>query len=150
RVAFVADAINVNSESIVLRRCVNFLMRQLLCVRLQVAQWPLLLAANIGHNLALITTVVWLAAGLISQNWTQAAFAGGLFGFYLGGLVVALGAGEVLIRRIVGTRRTDLPAPVFSWKTIPALLLTQFLAFYLLVSTVFVRRIDWRGITYVI
>jgi Glycosyltransferase like family 2 len=150
RVAFVADVINVNSESIDLFRCVNFLMRQLLCVRLQVAQWPLLLAVNVGHNLALMTTVAWLVVGLISQNWTQAALAGSLFGLYLGGLVAALGVGEVLIRRIVGTRRTDLPASAFSRQTIPALLLTQLLTFYLLVATVFVRRIDWRGVSYAI
>src|SRR5205807_2344784 len=91
-----------------------------------------------------------LAAGLFTQDWTQAVFAGGLFGLYLGGLVSALGVGEVLIRRIVGARRTDIPAPAFSWKTIPALLVTQFLVFYCLVSTAFVRRIDWRGVTYAI
>jgi glycosyltransferase involved in cell wall biosynthesis len=150
RLAFVPDATHINCESIDLASCFNFLMRQLLCVRLQVFQWPWVLAINVSHNLALIVTIAWLGQGLYERDWDSAALAGSLFGLYLAGLLSALSVGELLIRRIVGARRKDIPPPAFSWKTVPALLLTQVLAFFCLVCTMFVRRIAWRGVTYAI
>jgi hypothetical protein len=150
RLAFVPAATHINGESVDLRSCYGFLMRQLLCVRLHHVHWWPILVLNIANTLALAITLGVLGVSLYVRTWDWVAYAGGVFGLYLAGLLSALTVGETLLRRIVRARRTDIPPVTFSWKTIPALLLTQVLAFHCLIATIFLRRIDWRGISYAI
>lgn len=150
RLAFVPEATQVNPEAIDLKSCYNFILRQLLCVRLHHVSWPALFLTNIANLLALFGAGAFLAWGVASESWGWVAASAGLFVAYLGGLLSALNVGEVLIRRIVSKRGETVPPVLVSWKIIPAALLTQGLSLYCLVKTLFLRRIDWRGITYAI
>jgi hypothetical protein len=150
RLAFVPAATHINGESVDLGGCYGFLMRQLLCVRLHHVHWWPILVSNVANTLALAGTFGIMGAGSYYEAWDWVACAGGLFGLYLAGMMSALSVGEWVIRRIVRARRSDVPPVTFSWKTIPALLLTQALVFHCMFATIFLRRIDWRGITYAI
>jgi glycosyltransferase involved in cell wall biosynthesis len=150
RLAFVPAATHINGESVDLRSCYGFLMRQLLCVRLHHVHWWPILILHVANTLAMAATVGIVATGIYLQAWDWVAWAGGLFGVYLIGIVSALSVGEAVIRRIARARHSNVPPITFSWKTIPALLLTQVLALHCMVLTIFLRRIDWRGITYAI
>ncbi len=148
RVAFAPRATQINAESIDLRSCYNFLLRQLLCVRLHLVDWPYLFAANLANTLALIALAALLVWNVYAQKWEGVFLSCGLLGLYFSGSIAALNLLETRIRKIAPVQALGSPRPAFSWKTILALLLTQVLASFIMIVAIFARRVVWRGITY--
>ena len=64
------------------------------------------------------------------------------------GIVSALVAAEHILRSNVRRRGNELPPLALGWKLIPAVIMTQSLSMHYLVQTLFLRRIDWRGVSY--
>jgi cellulose synthase/poly-beta-1,6-N-acetylglucosamine synthase-like glycosyltransferase len=150
RLAFVPEATQINRESIDLAGCFNFILRQLLCVRLHHVHWRKILLVNIGIFLVQIVCALLLGAGWIMHRWDWAIGSAALLGLYGVGMFSALAVGEVLIRRIIAKRGETLPYARVSWRMWPAGILTQLLSIYCLIASVFLRTIHWRGVAYAI
>lgn len=148
RLGFAPGATMINRESIDLKNCCRFIRRQLLCPRLDLGWWPLILVANAGLLLALGTAVALVVAGLWTGTPQWVAWSGGLLAFHLGGLLIALTVEEALIGRIVRERGQEPPPLTLSWKLVFALPLTCLVQLGCLVSALRVRRVNWRGVTY--
>jgi hypothetical protein len=138
----------INRESIDLKNCCRFIRRQLLCPRLDLAWWPVILAANAGLLLALAATAALFLAGWWTGTPQWVAWPGGLLAFYLGGSLAALAVEDVLIRRIVRERGQEPPPLALSWRLLFAFPLTHLVQLVCLASALRVRRVNWRGVTY--
>ena len=87
-----------------------------------------------------------LGAAVALGGWVEAAALVAGLGVYALGIGGAL---ATLERRVHGPgRRRGEPGPVFFWKTLAAVPLTQAVYLASLLSATLLRRIDWRGITY--
>ena len=75
KLAFVPEATNINRESIDFDRCQNFVMRQLLCVRLHHVHWNAIFLTNAGNSLALALTFLMIIHEISAGN----SLAAGLF-----------------------------------------------------------------------
>jgi hypothetical protein len=140
----------INREAVDLPGCVRFLRRQLLCARLDLARWPLLLAANVGMCLALAVAAALTGLGLYLGHWSWALWFGGLLAVHLAGMTAALVVGEARIRRIVRARgQADPPTAPF-WKEFLASLLALAVHLYVLAAAVCARRVQWRGVDYAV
>ncbi len=148
RLGYAPAATMINQEAIDLESCYRFIRRQLLCPRLDLSWWPLILGANIGLLLALVETAALFVAGYWTGATLETAWAGGLLALYFGGLLTALVVEDGLIVRLVRVRGQKAPALRLSWKIVPAFLLTHFLHLVCLISALQVRRVSWRGVTY--
>ncbi len=148
KLAFVPEATNINRESIDFDRCQNFVMRQLLCVRLHHVHWNAIFLTNVGNSLALALTFLMIIHEISAGNWLAARAYFALLAAYMVALSVALARVEILIRRVLGERGKHVPIPSFSTKMLLAGPLTQAIATVMLIGTFLIRRIDWRGITY--
>ncbi len=147
---YVPEVTMVNAESIDLTGCCTFIRRQLFSARMNHALWAGVLLANLGTGLALLGAAAVLLGGMMNgfTDWVLGAGAGlGLYGL---GLTSALVVAEQRIRALARRQGRDVPVLAFSWKWLPAVLLTQFLHFGCLFSALCLRRIDWRGITYAV
>jgi glycosyltransferase involved in cell wall biosynthesis len=146
RLHFVLAATMVNCESIDLKRCFQFIRRQMVSVRLYHRRWPLLLACGVGSPLALIFAVGAIAAALASVDYLTAGAVAGVFVLCLTGLFSGTMwiDGALRVReRIHGETLPRLPM-----KTILAVPLMQFVYLAALLSATFARRVEWRGATY--
>jgi hypothetical protein len=148
RVEFVPQATHFNRESIDLGRCGSFLLRQLLCVRLHHPQWRLMFTAIIAQIVAQPLSVALLIAVLTLGEWQVACALLGLMGLFLGAMLASLCFGESMVREAIRERGDPAPALPLSWKIVPAVLLAQAMSVYFMVVTIFLRKVEWRGIPY--
>jgi hypothetical protein len=148
RLRFLPALTMVNCESIDLRCCCRFIRRQLLCPRLDLGHWPVILAANVGLSLALGTAAGLAVAGLWTGHRPWAAWFGGALALYFGGLMAALFLAERLIRSLVRRRGQELPPPVFHWRACVAAVLAHAIHIGCLAAAVCARRVAWRGVEY--
>jgi hypothetical protein len=138
----------VNCESIDLRRSCRFIRRQLLCPRLDMGHWPLILGANVGVSLSLAVAVGLAILGPCLGRPAWAGWFGGVLALYFGGLLSALFLGERLIRGLVRRRGQEIPPPVFHWKSCVAAVLAHVINVGCLAAAVCARRVAWRGVEY--
>jgi hypothetical protein len=148
RLAFVAAATQVNAEDIDLNRCRNFILRQLLCVRLDHILWWPVFVCNQLTSLALMACAALAALGLGLGRGAWALLPGGVVAVYLVGMFGALLTMESLIRRNARLRGVPVPPWRPTWRIVPAALGTLFLAGQLMVAILRPRKVVWRGITY--
>jgi cellulose synthase/poly-beta-1,6-N-acetylglucosamine synthase-like glycosyltransferase len=146
RIEYVTKATHFNRETIDLPGAYEFIRRQLMCVRLHHVLWPVMLFANLANFIALVAAIGLAAVGLVSGDTTMATISVGLFGFYCIGMLSALTVGE----RLLWQRSDPPPPPISTWKLVPATIVTQVLSIYAMIETMFMRSIDWRGVTYAI
>jgi len=150
RLVFVPEVTQVNRETIALGSCYQFILRQLLCVRLHHVHWASIFLTNAGTFVALAVATGMLGFGLLTQAWDWVAASAGLIGGFTLGLFGALTLGEWSLKRIFENRGETFPALSFTWRIFPAGLLTQVLSIQCMIRVLFLRRIRWRGVEYAI
>jgi len=146
RLHFVLAATMVNCESIDLKRCFQFIRRQMVSVRLYHRRWPLLLISGLGSPLALIFAIGASAAALASVDYTAAAAAAGVLVLCLIGLFTGSMWIDGALRAMA--RRHGQTLPKLPVKTVLAVPLMQFVYLAALLSATFARRVEWRGAVY--
>jgi len=145
-VGFVPAATMVNPERIGLKSCFTFIRRQLLTVRLHHPRWPLVRAVGVGSGVTLLTLVAVLTAAVLVGDWFSAGLMAAVVGTFALGLAGAMSWIDNCLRSMARTRGDHLPGS--SWKLALAGPLAQVLYLAALVSVSFIRKVDWRGITY--
>jgi hypothetical protein len=151
RLRFLPALTMVNCESIDLRQCCRFIRRQLLCPRLDLAHWPVILACNVGMSLALLASAGMAAAGLLARHAPWVVWFGGALAIYFAGMMSALFVGERQVRRIVRRRGQEVPPAAFlSWKSCLAAVVAHAIHMGCLVAALCVRRVGWRGVEYTV
>jgi Glycosyl transferase family 21 len=146
RLGFVPAATMVNAERIGLKNCFTFIRRQLLTVRLHHPRWPLVRAVGAGSGITLLVVLgVLAAAAAVGDGFSAALMAAVLATFALG-LAGAMNWIDTGLRSMAAKRGERLPGS--SWKLALAGPLAQVIYLAALVSVNFLRKVDWRGITY--
>ncbi|HVJ85411.1 MAG TPA: glycosyltransferase family 2 protein [Caulifigura sp.] len=136
----------VNSETTSIAGYWNFLVRQMLCVRIHHPRWtPIFI-----HSLVLAFSTALLAAAAVSGGWT--AFAIGLTCEVLYGLVLIclLSLYDLKLRRTYSERQS-LQVPVSRRRvlmTVPALLFTSVVYPAATITAAWTRKHVWRGVEY--
>jgi hypothetical protein len=152
RLAFVPAATQINSEAITLDGAHAFILRQVLSARLHHVFWPLILGANVATVLSfLICCLLALVGafgsvlailGVATQTWKLTAFAIPPV-LYCAGFLIALAAGDRLVRRAV-----TAPPPPSGLNVFAAAAIAVASSTYAMAKAPFERSIEWRGITY--
>ncbi len=150
RLVFAPAATNINHETITFPASVRFIQRQLLCVRLDHVDWPVLLGCNMA-NVVSIVSLLGIAgfAGYV-ERWDWLASSLGFVGFFSAAMYGALTTAEVIVRRNWRLRGLTPPAIVWTWRMVPGFFFTQVICMYLLIKAHVLRRVAWRGINYTI
>jgi hypothetical protein len=138
----------VNTETIELGGYWNFLVRQMLCVRMNHPQWRPVL----WHAIALSIGMAGLIPVLLLSDGPRIAVALAGLGVYGFTLLLLTSAYDARLRREFPERQA-LQAPV-SWKRVamalPALLFTAFVYPAATINAACLRRIRWRGVEYLL
>lgn len=152
KVAFVPSLMMVNREACDIGGFFRWVRRQLLTARLYHPGWLMVAVHGITTSVAPPLTVAFAIYALAVGNWGAAAWAGGALAIYELGLLLLLPALELPMRRIVSGRGE--PAHWLPFWRLPqyvlALPLTQMVYAIVLLSSLTVRKVDWRGVSYVI
>ncbi len=147
RVCFVPAATMVNPERIALKSCYSFIRRQLLTVRLHHPCWPLVRVTGVGAGLTLLLLLAVSVTSLGVGDFLSAGLTAGALAAFVAGMASALLWIDTSLRRMARKRGVRLPASLW-WKLALAGPLTQGIYVAALVSVSFLRKVDWRGITY--
>lgn len=150
KLVFVPAATNTNLESIRFDAALRFVQRQLLCVRLDHCDWPRLLAANMFNTFSVAGLALACGSGIYLERWDWAGVAAGLIGLFAGGMFAGLNMAEYTIRRNYRLRGLPAPPMVWTWRMLPAFLLTQAIAMYYFRRAQNLKQVAWRGIKYAI
>jgi hypothetical protein len=148
KLRFLPTLTMLNSESINLGACCGFIRRQLLCPRLNMRVWPIMLGVNIGNAVAVVMGAAMVAVGLSTGKLNRAAWFGGGLAFYWGAMMCSLLFADRLIRGMARRRGETIPPAPQYWKSMLAGVLAQVINLGCLAAAVFARRIRWRGIEY--
>lgn len=150
RIEFVPTLVMVNRENISLGTLFRWIRRQLLTVRLYHPFWPFGAAYGLGSAFAQLTGLFELVAALAEGHGRDAGWLASGLGVYWTETVVLLVCVEVGVRRVVALRGDPT-----TWLgmggvpyVVPAMLLTQAFSGAALLSTMFLKRVEWRGIEY--
>jgi hypothetical protein len=108
------------------------------------------LAFNCASTFSLLLAAVLAGTSIASGRYEWAAVFASVIAMFTLGQLGALLTGEWLIRCNVANRQKEVPAFTWTIKLIPAAFLAQGLGIQGLIATLFLRRIDWRGISYAI
>ncbi len=150
RVAFVPALMMVNRESCDIGGYFRWVRRQLLTARLYHPGWPAVVGHGIITSLVVIVSVGALATAGLAQRWEFFCSVGIGFLCYQAAIALLLVPMEIAVRRIVAVR--DEPTHWFTtaiaFKYLPTVALTQILYAAALASALWIRTVDWRGITY--
>jgi GT2 family glycosyltransferase len=152
RLVFVPAATQINSEAISLDGAHAFMLRQILSARLHHVFWPLILAANVATIVSFLIScllaligvfgTVLAIFGVATQISKLIAFAI-IPALYCAGFLIALAAGDRLVRRAV-----TAPPPPSGLKVCAAAAIAIASCTYAMAIAPFVRSVEWRGITY--
>jgi hypothetical protein len=150
RVAFVPSLMMVNREGCGLGDFYRWVRRQLLTARLYHPAWGLVVAHGLSVSAAQSAGVILLGAAAIAGNgyaagWLLAGMA--LYWAVMGRLLAAIETGvrhstQARGESLAGMRARDVP------RVLAAMLLTQIVYAAALLSSLFLRTVDWRGIRY--
>jgi GT2 family glycosyltransferase len=150
RVQFVPSLMMVNREACSMAGFFGWVRRQLLTARLYHPGWPAVVAHGLGTFLLLTFSAGLLLAALGTRHWGAVAWLAAGLACYLALLPCLLLLMEQSVRRIVRARGEPtawLSAAAVA-KIPPAILLTQGIYTAALVSALFLRNVQWRGIRY--
>lgn len=154
RVAFVPSLMMVNREDCSVGSFYRWVRRQLLTARLYHPAWAMVvghgLLVSLAQWIGVVSLIVALAAGYgLAAAWLLAGM--GLYWGTMAGLLAAMEAG---IRRMLAARgelygRVSNPLQVSSLLRVgAAMLLTQAVYPAALLSALFLRTVEWRGVRY--
>jgi glycosyltransferase involved in cell wall biosynthesis len=150
RVAFVPSLVMVNREQCSLACFYHWIGRQLLTVRLYHPAWALVVGHGLGVSIAQGAGVVSLGAAVGLGHGPAAAWLAAGMGLYWITMAALVAVLETSVRRIPAARNepTAWLRICDSPRLVPALLLTQVLYAVALLSALFGRTVQWRGIRY--
>ena len=150
KVAFVPSLMMVNREACDVPGYFGWVRRQLLTARLYHPRWAAVAGHGVLTSLVQAAAVGLLIASMATGNWESAAWIGGGLGVYLASMVVMLVPMESAVRKIVANRGepTAWLSVGNALKLLPVIPLTQALYGFVLVSTMLVREVQWRGVSY--
>jgi cellulose synthase/poly-beta-1,6-N-acetylglucosamine synthase-like glycosyltransferase len=153
RLAFVPAATQVNHESTNLAGAYQFILRQLVCVRLHHVYWRQFLAFNVAAMISFLVCCALAAVGVVSallcllgwstELWKLTALAL-IPAIYVAGAMMTLSAGEWLVERVTASRPPVTSLRRRAW----GLLLTLYFTTLAMFTAWRARSIGWRGITY--
>jgi hypothetical protein len=150
QVAFVPSLMMVNREGCDLGNFYRWVRRQLLTARLYHPAWGLVVAHGLSVSLAQMMGLVALGAAAVVRDGYAVAWLAAGMGLYWGimaGLLAAIESGvhhstQARGESFAGPRIGNVP------RVFGAMLLTQAVYAAALVSALFLRIVDWRGIRY--
>lgn len=149
-IQFVPSLIMVNREECNLPNFLIWVKRQMLLVWLYHPRWWAMISHGLLTTLILFLAEVLLLAGLLTRQWNAVAWLGGGLIVYMVSLVLLLLILEESVRKVIRARSE--PTIQFSAtmiaKILMAISLTQLVCAVALVSAMFMRNVEWRGITY--
>lgn len=150
QVNFVPSLIMINREDCDVVGYFRWVRRQLLTARLYHPGW--LLVVSHGFWTSLLPAIAFGGGimAVVQQDWPAAAWFWGGFVGYEVCVTLLLPPMEFAVRGIARERRE--PSQWFPWSAFPltafAILFLQVLYFGAMLSTIFVRLVDWRGVRY--
>src|ERR1051325_962498 len=150
KLVWVPAATNINPESINFQASLRFVQRQLLCVRLDHVDWPVLLACNLFNVVSVLVLLVLAGVGIGMDRWDWLGLGVGLIAAFAVTMYAALTTGEVIIRRNHRIRGLTPPPIVWTWRMLPAFFYTQFISMIYVWKAHHLQRVAWRGINYAI
>jgi cellulose synthase/poly-beta-1,6-N-acetylglucosamine synthase-like glycosyltransferase len=149
-IAFVPSLMMVNRESCTMPGYLEWCRRQLFNTRLYHPAWPVIMFHGIGTFLTPAAALLLTFAACVTAQWSAVLWAGGGFAFYQLAYILLFIAIEVGVRRIAESRGETVGqwTPSRLVKLVSAIPVTQVIYPIILLSTVLVRHIQWRGVTY--
>jgi hypothetical protein len=148
RLAMVPEATMVCPETIDLPRCVAFIRRQLLCVRLHHPHWNAIVLLSAAWGAALAATVALVGLLPLCGLAVWAAWPAALLLVFPLAALTALGRVERHLRQRARRRGEPFRGLPLSWRALPTLALTAAINVACLVSAHCLRHVSWRGIDY--
>jgi hypothetical protein len=146
RVEFVPEATIVNPEDCTVGGFYNFLVRQYLTVRLHNPRWDFVFGSNFLLGFLLIGANLYFCTGADLYRWPIAVG----YAMICVAVLIELGTGSALVRR--QKKMVGVDVPEFSlnhWLMSPiAITLLNHMNFVACLHAQFIRRHEWRGITY--
>jgi hypothetical protein len=152
KVAFVPSLMMINRESCDLDGFFRWVRRQLLTARLYHPGWPAVVAHGVSTLLWPLTALVVGLVALVLGDWPAAAWSLGGLALYEAVLPLLALPMEAAVRRIARARGEPVGwLGGGTWlRLLPAVVLTQFVYAAALLSSLLLRRVDWRGVHYTI
>lgn len=150
RVAFVPSLMMVNREGDDIPGFFRWVRRQLLTARLYHPRWALVLGHGIMTSTAMAFSAGLLALTLCTGHWAAAQWTAGGLALYMAAMPLLLSPMEWCVRRIVRARGepTRWLSPARAMWLCAGILVTQVVYATALVSTLLVRNVEWRGVSY--
>lgn len=142
---FVPQATIINRETISIRSFYNFLVRQLLTVRLHNTRWVPMFLHMLSFG-ATLTIAFFLIP--VPSPWQGPLLIG--FGILVSVILMEPVIGSFLVRRVVRPRGEDFGTARLTLLplVVLALILTSLFNLFAAVHSFFARRHVWRGVTY--
>lgn len=146
RVEFVPEATIVNPEGCTVGGFYNFLVRQYLTVRLHNPRWDFVFGSNFLLGFLLIGSNIYFCTGADLYWWPIAAG----YTMICVAVLIELATGSALVRRQKKMVGADIPRfSLRHWLMSPvAITLLNHMNFAACLHAQFIRRHEWRGITY--
>src|ERR1051325_148737 len=113
KLVWVPAATNINPESINFQASLRFVQRQLLCVRLDHVDWPVLLACNLFNVVSVLVLLVLAGVGIGMERWDWLGLGVGLIAAFAVTMYAALTTREGIICRTHSIR--GLAPPPTRW-----------------------------------
>lgn len=150
KVKFVPTLMMINREACDIGGYFRWVRRQLLTARLYHPGWLMVAIHGITTSIAPPLALGIAIYALVIGDWVAAAWAGGGLAVYELGLLLLLPPMEVAMRKIARGRGEPTNwLPVSAWPMYAlALPLTQFVYALVLLSSLTIRNVDWRGVSY--
>ena len=150
QVAFVPSLIMVNRETCDFKYLLHWIGRQVLFMRLYHPAWLPEMAAGVGGAAIMLGGFAILPAALLTGHGRLAIWASASLACFLGLNIAMLSLIECGVRRHV--RRRGEPTawiqPGAIVRIVAAIPLTQVVYAVTLISAMFVREVEWRGVRY--
>lgn len=150
KVEFVPSILMVNREESELKSFFNWVKRQLLCSRLYHSSWNAIAIHGILTTVLPSITIMFLAITLLNEEWFNLAYLSGGLIIYVITQILCLIILELAVRNTVKQKGETLPSIDIgsALKVFLTLPLTQIVYALALTSAMFMRKVEWRGITY--
>lgn len=150
KVEFVPSILMVNREESELKSFFGWVKRQLLCSRLYHSSWNAIAIHGILTTVLPSVAIMFLLTTLLNEEWFNSAYLSSGLIIYVITQILCLIILELSVRDIVKQKGEILPSIdiVSTLKVFFALPLTQIVYALALTSAMFMRKVEWRGITY--
>lgn len=150
KVKFVPTVMMSNLEECNFVRCLGFMKRQLLVMRLYSSTWLQVAVQVFTTALAFVMAIGLLLIALVSGDFGCATWVAGAIAGYILAMVLLLTFLEQGVRRVIQVRGepTTSFSPLMMAKILMAIPLTQLVFAVATLLAMLARSVEWRGITY--